>query len=104
MSQALHRISRDLRSAVLGGDYALAARLVTEYTEAMREFWESLPESERAASSLSQQASELLAWVHKMTLVRRAMAGAQLGILQKASRYSAARTAESPSPGVQFRG
>jgi hypothetical protein len=104
MPQALHRISRELRSALLGGDQVRANRLVSEYTDALRELWESLPETDRAASSLPQQAGELLTWAHDMTVVRHAMAAAQLGIVQKASRYITPRPAKSPRPAVQFRG
>jgi len=93
-----------LRSALLGGDHVLANRLVSEYTDALREFWESLPESERAGSSIPQQARELLTWARDMTLVRRAIDAAQLAVVQKASRYNAARSAETPRPAVQFRG
>jgi hypothetical protein len=104
MSQALHKISVDFRSALLGGDHVLAARLACEYTNAVRELWESLPEGDRAVSPIPQQATELMGWAHDMTVVRRAMAAAQLGVVQKASRYSAARSAESSRSGVQFRG
>ena len=104
MSQALDSISRDLRSALLGGDHVLANRLVPEYTDALRELWESMPESERAASSIPEQARELLTWARDMTVVRRAIDAAQLAVVQKASRYSAARSTETPRPAVQFRG
>jgi hypothetical protein len=101
MSQAPHKISVDLRAALLGADHVLADRLVKEYAQAAREVWESLPESERAASSLPQQASELLTWAHEMTVVRRAMAGAQLAVVQKAAHYS---SVNRPTQSVQFRG
>jgi hypothetical protein len=104
MSQALDRLSRDLRSALLGGDHVLANRLVAEYTAALRELWESMPESERAASSIPEQARELLTWARDMTVVRRAIDAAQLAVVNKASRYSAARSTETPRPAVQFRG
>ena len=103
MSQALHKISRELRSALLGGDHVLANRLVSEYADAVREFWESLPESERAASSIPREAHELLAWARDLTVVRRAIDAAQLAVVQKAGCYSAARSAEI-LPAVQFRG
>jgi hypothetical protein len=104
MSQALHKLSVELRSALLGGDDVLAARLACEYANAVRELWESLPESDRAASSIPQQATELMTWAHDMTVVRRAMAAAQLVVVQKAGHYSAARSAENTRPSVQFRG
>ena len=104
MSQALDSISRDLRSALLGGDHVLANRLVSEYTDALRELWESMPESERGGSSVPQQARELLTWAHDMTVVRRAIDAAQLAVVQKASHYSVARSTDTPRPAVQFRG
>jgi hypothetical protein len=101
MSQALDKISVELRTALLGGDHVLADRLVNEYAQAAREIWESLPDAERATSALPQQARELLAWAQEMTVVRRAMAGAQLAVVEKAARY---RVANRPTRGVQFRG
>ena len=92
MSPALDKISRELRSALLGGDQVRAELLVSEYAAAVRKFWEALPESDRAGSSIPRQAAELLAWARDMTLVRRAMAAAQLAVVQKASRYRAAAT------------
>ena len=104
MSQALHKLSVELRSALLGGDDVLAARLACDYTNAVRDLWESLSEGDRAVSTIPQQATELMTWARDMTVVRRAMAAAQLGVVQKASHYSAARSAESTRSGVQFRG
>jgi hypothetical protein len=104
MSQALHKISLELRSALLGGDQARANRLVAEYADAVRTLWESLSESERSPSPIPREARELLTWAHEMTVVRRAMAAAQLTVVQKASRYNAARSATRFSPAVQFRG
>ncbi len=101
MSQALDKIAVDLRSALLGGDHVLANRLVNDYAEMAREVWEALPESERATSTLPQNTRELLTWAHEMTVVRRAMAGAQLDIVQKASRYG---TTDRPIQSVQLRG
>jgi hypothetical protein len=101
MSQALDRISVELRSALVGGDNVLADRLVNEYAQAARETWDSLPDSERATSALPQQASELLTWAHEMTVVRRAMAGAQLAVVRKAAHYNATNR---PTQSVQFRG
>lgn len=95
MPPALHEISRDLRFALLGGDQLRANQLVSEYAGALSEFWQSLPESERAASSIPRQAAELLTWARDMTVVRRAMAAEQLAVVQKASRYRAARTVAS---------
>jgi hypothetical protein len=104
MSQALHKVSLELRSALLGGDHVLANRLVTEYADAVRQIWESLPESERAASPIPTDARELLTWAKEMTIVRRAVAAAQLAVVQKASRYRAALATARFSPAVQFRG
>jgi len=104
MSQALDKISRELRSALLGGDHVLATRLVSGYADALRELWERMPESDRAGSSIPQQARELLTWAHDMTVVRRAIDAAQLAVVQKAGLYNAARYGESRRPGVQFRG
>jgi hypothetical protein len=104
MPPALHKISRELRSALLGGDQVRAELLVSEYAAAVREIWESLPQSDRAASSIPRQAAELLTWARDMTVVRRAMAAEQLAVVQKASRYSATRFAPAPPLGVQFRG
>jgi hypothetical protein len=104
MSQALHKISLELRSALLGGDQVLANRLVVEYADAVRKLWESLSETERSASSIPREAGELLTWAKEMTVVRRAMAAAQLTVVQKASRYSAAPAPARFSPAVQFRG
>jgi len=101
MSQALDKISVELRTALLGGDHVMADRLVNEYARTAREVWESLPDAERAASALPQQANELLTWAHEMTVVRRAMAGAQLAVVQKAAHY---RTTNPPTRSVQFRG
>jgi hypothetical protein len=104
MSQALDKISRELRSALLGADHVLATRLVSEYADALRELWERMPESDRAASSIPQQARELLTWAHDITVVRRAIDAAQLAVVQKAGRYNAARYGVGPRPAVQFRG
>jgi hypothetical protein len=95
MPPALHKISRDLRSALLGGDQLRANQLVSEYAGALREFWNSLPQSDRAASSIPRQAAELLTWARDMTVVRRAMTAEQLAVVQKASRYSSTVTTGS---------
>jgi hypothetical protein len=95
MPPALHKISRDLRSALLGGDQLRANQLVSEYAGELREFWNSLPESDRAASAIPQQAAELLTWARDMTVVRRAMAAEQLAVIEKASRYNPTRIAGS---------
>jgi hypothetical protein len=97
MSPALHKIARELRSALLGGDQIRAELLVSEYAAGVRELWEALPESDRAASPIPRQAAELLAWARDMTVVRRAMAAEQLAVVQKASRYSAATIGASRS-------
>jgi hypothetical protein len=104
MAQALDKISREFRSAILGADHVLARQLASEYAGALREFWESLPESGRSSSSIPQQASELLNWAHGMTVIQRSLAAEHLAVVQKASRYNAARSDETPSPSVQLRG
>ncbi len=95
MPEALDKLSREFRSAVLGGDHDRAARLVSEYTSALRLFWESLPESERAGSLIPLQAQELLTWASGMAGVHRAMAAEQLAIIQKAGRYKPMRDCEA---------
>jgi hypothetical protein len=97
MSPALDSLSLELRSVVLGGDHVLAGRLVAEYATAVREFWESLPESERAASIVPTQARELLTWARGMAVVQRAMAAEHLAIVRKAGRYEPLR---EPGSGV----
>ena len=104
MAQALDRLSREFRSAILGGDHDLAGKLVSEYAGALGEFWEALPESTRAASLIPQQARELLTWAHGMTQVQRAIAAAQLAVIEKASRYKDARSDEPRRPAVQLHG
>jgi|HubBroStandDraft_3_1064219.scaffolds.fasta_scaffold11243_4 hypothetical protein len=104
MSQALDKISLDLRSAVLGGEHVRAAQLAAEYTRALQQIWETLPLGERAASPLPKQARELLGWAKKMTMVQRALAAGQMVIAHKARSYNAARSTQSSNPIVQVRG
>jgi hypothetical protein len=102
--QALHDLAHKLRSAVLGEDHARAERLVQEYTQALREFWSTLSESDRAASEIPKIAQELLNWTRQMTLVQRALAARQLSIIHRARGYQAAGRSQTPSAGVQLRG
>jgi hypothetical protein len=104
MSEALDRISRELRSSVLAGEHALAGRLVAEYCEAVRQTWESLPESGRAASTLPATVCELLTWARGMTVVQRAIDSEQLAVVDKAIRYHSSQAKESSLPAIQVRG
>ena len=88
MPPALDKIARELRGAVLAADHVLAQRLVSEYTKALAEFWQALPEAERTASTLATQANELLTWARGMTIVQRAILGEQLAVLEKSMRYT----------------
>ena len=97
MPQPPDRIASELRSAVLAGDHGQADRLVQAYTEALRELWLALPESERAASAVPGQARELLEWAREMTLVQRALAAQHLAIVETASRYESAPGARDQS-------
>ena len=87
MPQPPDEIARDLRAAVLAADHELARRLASEYTEAVAELWQDLPEAARADSALPRQTSELLAWARGMTIVQRAILGEQLAGLEKSLRY-----------------
>ncbi len=80
---------------MLGGDHVLAAQLISEYTDALRELWESLPEPDRTDSPLPKQSQELLAWAREMAVVQRAMAAEQLAIIRKAGGYQPLRDPES---------
>ena len=82
---------------MLAGDHSQAERLVQDYTEALRELWLALPESERAASAVPEQARELLEWAREMTLVQRALAAQHLAIVETASRYESAPRDQSSS-------
>lgn len=101
MSQALDKIAAELRSALLGADHVLANRLVNDYAEMAREIWEALPESERLTSPLPQQTRDLLTWAHQIAVAHRALASAQLDVVQKAARYG---PTNHPIHGVQLRG
>ncbi len=100
MAQALDKLAQELRSAVLGGDHALAGELASEYSAALGGLWESLPERDRAVSLIPRQASELLTWAHRMTLVQRAIAAAQLAVIEKASHYNVDSSADASGRGV----
>jgi hypothetical protein len=97
MPQALDKIAREFRGAVLASDHALAERLAGEYREALEAAWRNLPETERGASSLPQQASETFTWARGMTIVQRAMLAEQLAVLEKTKRYAAERAANRHS-------
>jgi len=97
MPTVLDRIARELRSAVLGADHAGAQRLAAEYTKALADFWEALPEPARANSTLATQANELLTWARGMTIVQRAILGEQLAVLEKSMRYATDQAAKPPS-------
>jgi hypothetical protein len=104
MPASLDKLSLEFRSAVLAGDHALAGRLVSEYGAALEQFWGSLSDADRAASPIPQQAAELLSWAQGMTVVQRAMAGAQLAVVESAKRYNVARSVEAPSLAVHVSG
>ena len=104
MSQALDIIARDFRSAVLAGEHALAGRLACEYSDAVRQVWDAIPEADRAASTLPVTACELLAWARGVTIVQHAMARAQLRVAQKAIRYKSSQIPASYSHAIQFQG
>ena len=96
MAQSLDKLSRDFRTAVLGGDHALARQLASEYAGVLGQRWESLPETERVA------ARDLLVWADQMTVVQRGIAAAQLAVIEKASQYNVDHTVEAPGRAVQF--
>lgn len=104
MPASLDKLSLEFRSAVLAGDHVLAGRLVAEYAAALEQYWGSLSGADRAASPIPQQAAELLSWAQGMTVVQRAMAGAQLAVVESAKRYNIARSAEALSPSVLVSG
>lgn len=97
MPPVLDKIARELRGAVLAGDHVLAGRLASEYTKALTEHWQSLPEAERATSTLAGHASELLTWARGMTIVQRAILGEQLAVLEKSLRYANDQAPKQPS-------
>jgi hypothetical protein len=101
MSQALDRLSRELRSAVLAGDHMLTERLVLEYAVAVQQVWESLAESDRGASPLPNTVRELLTWARGMTVVQRAIASEQLAVVEKAVRYKSSRAQEPGRRAIQ---
>src|ERR1700719_3414059 len=86
----LERAARELRAAVIALDHARAEGAVHRYVEAVRKSWESLPDQERASSSIPARACELLAWARQMTLIQRNLPADQYGVVQKASRYHSA--------------
>lgn len=89
MPQPLDNIALELRCAVLAADHARAGQLASQYARALTEYWQRLPEPERAASNLGRQAGELLTWARGMAIVQRAILSEQLAVLEKALRYVA---------------
>ena len=98
---ALEQSARELRAAVIALDHARAKGAVHRYVEAVRKSWESLPDQERASSSIPARACELLAWARQMTLIQRNLPADQYGVVQKASRY---HSAVSRHAGLQVKG
>ena len=96
MPERLDNVARELRSAVLAADHVLAGRLASEYTKAVAEVWENLPQRERATSALPDQASELLRWARGMAIVQRAILGEQLAALEKTKRYTVDQVPKRP--------
>ena len=103
MPLRLDNLSQQFRSAVLAGDHFGAEQLVLQYVEALRETWESLPESARADSLIPKQARELLGWARDVTTVQRALTQEQLTILEKACRYQPGGGLEPRSPVIEVR-
>jgi hypothetical protein len=99
MSEPLDRITLELRAAVLAGDHTAAQGLVFEYSDAVRQVWEELPEDQRTQSTLPATALECLTWVRGMTVVQRAMAAEQLAVVEKIVRYQS--DLGRPGPTVQ---
>jgi hypothetical protein len=87
LTSGLEGASRELRAAVIAHDHARADRAVSRFGEVVRDYWESLPERERAISSLPARTRELLAWAREMTLIQRNLAADQFAALQKARNY-----------------
>jgi hypothetical protein len=91
MPQPPDNLACQLRAAVLGNDHQKAERLTVQYTAALSEFWKTLSNDERAASSLPKQSLELLTWVREMTLMQQGMAAAHLSAIERAGRQLTAR-------------
>ncbi len=101
--QTIHKISRELRSAVLAADQVRIGQLAAQYISAFEHVWLSLPQSEREVSQLPQQVRELMAWAREMTIIQRSLNALQLTIVEKAIRYQPAGSLESRCPAVQVR-
>ena len=97
MPKPLDKIAKEFRAAVLAADHVSAARLATDYREALAEAWRSLSESDRRASTLPRQANETLIWARGMTIVQRAMLAEQLAVLDKSIRYASDRSPSQQS-------
>jgi hypothetical protein len=97
----LERASHELRAALIAADHVRAENAVSQYVEAVRQVWESLPEQERAGSTIHARTRELLAWAREMALIQRNLAADQYAVLQKARHYYGAATL---SGGLQVKG
>lgn len=103
MPQQLDKIANELRSAILAADPANAARLVTEYVEALCQEWEHMPPQDRACSQLPQVAKELLKWARDMTMVQRALTSKQLDILDKVIEYRRSASLQEGGRAIEVR-
>jgi len=104
MHPRLGKIAHDLRAAILAGEHSGAARLVTEYVEALCGIWDSLPVQERVVSEIPRQALELLAWARAVTITQHVLAAEQLAIVEKVIRYRQAGPPEARSGAVAVSG
>jgi len=103
MPAPLDKLSRELRAAILAGDHALANRIAPKYAEAVREFWDTVPASDRAGSTVPRVARELLTWARGMTIVQRAIAADELGVVQRTKRYNQERLERVRTSSIQVR-
>ncbi len=87
----LDDLIEEFRLAVHAADHIRAGRLAGEYADTVRRLWEAMPEEERAHSPLPRTSRELLTWARGMTIVQRAIAGEQLAVVQKLTRYGSSR-------------
>ena len=103
MPQLQDDLARDLRAAVLVSDHEEAARLTVEYTGALRDYWMTLSEPERAASHVPKQSLELLNWVRDMSLMQHAMASQHLNLVEAARRNQTVRSLYRESASLDAR-
>jgi len=87
MHPQLDKIAHKFRSAILAGGHADAARISTEYVEALRHAWDALDAEERVVSELPKQSRELLDWARAVTITQHILAAEQLAIVEKIIRY-----------------